>query len=271
MSQRDLSNLQGNDRVAFGIGLAHPCRMSSRFKFSQIVAALAMAGFATATHADPIYFGPTTYQQFADSPLSGASFSYFFLETFEDGLFNTPGVVASAGVVNPPNMFVDSVDGDDGVLDGSGSTNGYSFYPIETGVTFSFDAAVLGTLPTFAGLVWTDIGYNSPTPYFGPVTFEAFGPLGVSLGLLGPIDRGDGSDVGEAAEDTFFGIYNSAGISAIRMTTDTSDWELDHLQYGAVEPMTVAPEPGTLTLVGLGALGLLRGSRRRPKGTGPTV
>lgn len=222
---------------------------------------------AAPAHADSILLGPTPYLQQADSPFSGLAFSYFQLETFEDGLLNVPGVFASAGAVNPPNFFLDSVDGDDGAVNGSGSTTQHSFYPMATSLTFTFDQAVLGSLPTHAGLVWTDIGYNSPTPYFGPVGFEAFDPFGASLGSLGPFVLGDGSDQGETAEDRFFGAYNSGGISAIRVTTNTTDWEIDHLQYGAAASQTTpVPEPGTLSLLGLGVAGLVRRYRTRRSG-----
>src|SRR6266481_7452029 len=67
--------------------------------------------------------GPTPYLSFGDSPFNGPSFSYFHLETFEDHLLNTPGVTGSPGgvtsVVFGPAIH-DSVDFDDGVIDGSG-------------------------------------------------------------------------------------------------------------------------------------------------------
>ena len=245
-----------------GTIFASAVSMSSCFRVSVTVAIFAMfIGWSTPSAAGPIWYGPIPYLQNSDSPFTGTPFSYFFLENFEDGLLNTSGVSASAGVVNTPNFFLDSVDGDDGVINGSGSTTQNSYYPMATSVTFTFDAGVLGLLPTHAGLVWTDIGYNSPTPYFGPVSFEAFGPLGVSLGVLGPFLLGDGTDQGQTAEDRFFGVFNLEGISALRVTTDTSDWELDHVQYGA-EEITAVPEPAMLALFGLATLGLSRRLRR---------
>src|SRR5437660_5467467 len=60
------------------------------------------------------------YARASDSPFAGGSFSWFYLEDFEDHLFNTPGASASAGgvtsVVFGPSIH-DSVDFDDGVLD----------------------------------------------------------------------------------------------------------------------------------------------------------
>ena len=94
--------------------------------------------------------------------------SYFYLETFEDGLVNTLGLSVYGGIAIM-GEYVDSIDGDDGVIDGNGSATGHSLWSnwTETVLTFNFDVDLLGALPTYAGLVWTDFGYNSPTPYFG--------------------------------------------------------------------------------------------------------
>lgn len=220
-------------------------------------AMLSIALSAAGASASPIYYGPAPYASAADSPFAGVGFLYSHLETFEDGL-TTPGVAASGGIAIGSDPFVDSVDSDDGALDGSGGSTGHSWYSNGlTHVTFTFDQLALGTLPTHVGVVWTDIGYNAPTAYLGPVSFEAFGPGGVSLGLLGPFVLGDGLDTGQTAEDRFFGIQSALGISSIRIGTNNGDWELDHLQYGAQAPAPV-PEPSTLVLCGLGAVGIVR-------------
>lgn len=113
--------------------------------------------------------GPTSYVGFAGSPLSGLTFTdYFFLETFEDLLLNTPGLASSAAI-GPIGLggLTDSVDADDGTIDGNG-TNGRSFFNGDgaLGISFTFNAATLGGLPTHAGIVWTD-GVDD-------VTFSAF-------------------------------------------------------------------------------------------------
>lgn len=221
-------------------------------------ATLAIAGgSASPATADPVLLGPTPYLSHADSPFHGTSFSYFFLETFEDGLLNTPGVTASGGNAIGWDQYVDSVEG---------GSSGHSWYSnfAESSFTFTFDADALGTLPTHVGLVWTDIGWNSPTPYWGPLSFEAFGPLGTSLGSIGPYWLGDGMDTGQQGEDRFFGAIYDNGISAIRIGTNNKDWEVDHLQYGAASPAAV-PEPSTLLLVGAGAVGFLRSRMRQRK------
>ncbi|MEP6636018.1 MAG: PKD domain-containing protein, partial [Acidobacteriota bacterium] len=173
------------------------------------------------------YFGPSPYLSFRDSPLTGRNASYFHLENFEDHLLNTPGVVASAGgissIVFGPELH-DSVDADDGVIDGSGLA-GDSYFSAagSAGITFSFNAGVLGSLPTHAGLVWTDGA--------GQVFFEAFDPSGASLGVRGPYDFADGVNNGTTAEDNFLGAYNNQGISAIKIWNTVGGIEIDHLQY----------------------------------------
>jgi hypothetical protein len=216
--------------------------------------ALLLAAPAVA-HAQML--GPSPYLQASDSPFSGLSFTSFYLETFEDHLFNVPGVTASAGgvtsVVFGPSIH-DSVDGDDGVIDGSG-LNGDSFFSpnASVGIRFTFNAAILGALPTHAGIVWTD-GTNN-------IFFQAFDQNGVSLGtLIGT--HADGTFDGGTAEDRFYGAINPGGISSIFISSGPGGIEVDHLQYGELAS-TSTPEPAAFVLLGTGLVGILTGARRR--------
>ena len=180
------------------------------------------------------FIGPLPYLSKNDSPfLASINAGTTFLETFATGAFTAPGVTASAGFVIGPGGLTDSVDGDDGSIDGSG-TNGHSFFSGSgaAGITFTFDATALGGLPTQAGIVWTDGA--------GTTLFEAFGPGGVPLGQIGPVAIADGPNTGETAEDRFFGVTNAGGISAIRISNSAGGIEVDHLQYG---PIAAAPPP----------------------------
>ncbi|MGE3243004.1 MAG: hypothetical protein AB7G28_19155 [Pirellulales bacterium] len=214
--------------------------------------------------------GPSAYVGFADSsPFAAVAFDQFYLEDFEDGL-NVPGVSASSGQTLNFGTLRDSVDEDDGSIDGSGLV-GFSWYVTTSTFSFSFDANVLGALPTHAGVVLTDIGYDDDGSIGkGTVKFEAFGPGNVSLGTVGPIDFGDGLANGGTAEDRFLGVYDVGGISRISLTLNSSDWELDHLQYG-IASSTVTTTPAQLPelasssvwVVGLGAVFL--GPKRRKR------
>lgn len=185
------------------------------------VAALAMALSATAHAAT--FVGPTPYLSQADSAFlpNGT----FHLEDFEDNALSTPGVTPTAGAVIGPGSLTDSVDADDGALDGFGLA-GHSFFSASgpAGIRFDFDAGVLGALPTAAGIVWTDGE--------GSFSFEAFDPMGASLGTLGPFPAG-GSVSGETAEDRLVGVYDAGGVSAIVISNTAGGIEVDHLQYGA--------------------------------------
>ncbi len=188
---------------------------------------------ATDCHGQTL-LGPLPYLSSADSPFNTVDPTYV-LETFEDNLFNVPGVTANAGVsVIGPGFNTDSVDADDGAIDGSG-TNGRSMFSNgQVGVTYTFDAAVLGGLPTHAGIVWTDGD--------GTVLFEAFGPGDVLLGSVGPAALPDDDFFGGTAEDRFFGVIDAGGIAKIKITNTSGGIEVDHLQFSFGGSCTATPD-----------------------------
>jgi hypothetical protein len=155
--------------------------------------------------------------------------------------------------VNGNNPVVDSVDGDDGVIDGSGTAGHDYATPGQTeniGLGFTFDALILGALPTHAGIVWTDGSFGTG------VTFEAFDQNNVSLGFTTINNVGDNSFAGGTAEDRFFGVINAGGISriTIRDTYSGNQLVVDHLQYGRQGSQEV-PEPGAWALLAGATLG----------------
>ena len=184
--------------------------------------------------------GPTPYRSFADSPFSGGQFSQFYLETFESGGLTTPGVTPSVGTVLAPGALTDSVDSDDGAIDGFGKA-GHSYYVYSPNITFTFNQAALGSFPTAVGIVFTDVGFTLDGGLgVGSLSFEAFDPDGHSLGSVGPVTVGDGLAGGQTAEDRFFGATNAAGISKFTISMNSDDWEVDHLQYGVAVPETAS-------------------------------
>ncbi len=200
---------------------------------------------ATSSFGMASLLGPSSYFSFADSPFFSATFDYFFLEDAEDGLANTPGATYNYSSLSSAfgTSYIDSVDEDDGTLDGNGNGGealwGAGFFEV------SFDAGVLGQLPTHAGLVWTD-GLDD-------ITFEAFDENGASLGTLVGT-HADGDFTGGTAEDRFYGVVYSGGISKLQIS-NPSGIEVDHVQYGAV------PEPASMALLGLGLAAVARRKR----------
>ncbi|MDA7882034.1 hypothetical protein N9A94_06975 [Akkermansiaceae bacterium] len=168
---------------------------------------------------------------------------------------NTPGTSLSIGGGGPNT---DSVDGDDGIIDGfgrGGQAMGESANrpTDDLGYSFHFNAALLGGLPTHAGIVWTDGSFSAPTQV------EFFGPGGISLGVIGPEHISDNSFAGETGEDRFFGAINDAGIESftIRSPGGANNMSVDHFQ------LTIIPEP-TLFGYGLVLAGFALSRRSRP-------
>ena len=230
-----------------------------------LLSAVAASGSATTL------IGPSPYLCFdgaaiagcgtSDSPFVGLSFSEFYLEDFEDGALNTPSVTGD-GFIFSGASNVDSVDEDDGTIDGTGAFRQSYARSIIPGVNpeliFEFSTLPLsGQLPTHVGIVWTD-----GLPADITVTFEAFDDVGVSLGTIVAAGFPDNSRFGETAEDSFFGVMDLGGISKISVknsNTQTFGLEVDHLQYGFLGSV---PEPTTLLLLGLGLAGLGFAKRR---------
>jgi hypothetical protein len=170
------------------------------------------------------------------------------------GALTAPGVTASGSSVHVvgPGFEVDSVDG--------GGNNGHSFFSSDgaTGIKFTFDANVLGVLPTHAALAWTD-GDG------GNRTFQAWDSLGNLIGTINdPTPHFFSQGDGDPTNYRLFGAIDSGGISAIFISNPTGGIEVDHLQYGFLSASV--PEPSSLIQLLLGS-GLVVGLchlRRRP-------
>lgn len=192
-----------------------------------LVSSHALAGGGT-------FSGPTPYLSTANSPfLADINAGMVYLETFECGNLTVPGVSVVGGSIIGPGGLTDSVDADDGVIDGSGTGGRSLFGSGIPGITFTFSAATLGALPTRVGIVWTDGS--------GTTLFEAFDSIGASLGTIGPVAIADGSFSGTTAEDNFFGVTFAGGISAITISNTAGGIEVDHLQYGLYASATTTP------------------------------
>ncbi len=222
--------------------------MSRESTCCAILVLTTLAGTATAGGDVEFLFPDTPYLSAADSPfdLFGKG-SDFLLEDFEDGLLNSLGLLGFGGVIRFPSSHTDSVDADDGFIDGFG-IDGHDYWAFADpkngpAARFEFDLKALGALPRSVGIVWTDGNVDAIT------IFEAFGPDGRSLGTMEFFALDDGGGQGGTAEDRFMGVIFSGGISAIEVRADLGRIELDHVQYG-----DLVPAPGALGLLGLAGL-----------------
>ncbi|MEO9191244.1 MAG: PEP-CTERM sorting domain-containing protein [Acetobacteraceae bacterium] len=222
-----------------------------------VTTALAPAVLPSAAHAGAVIGPILPYFGLAQSPFNGLSFSYFHLETFEEGALTAPGVTASAGAVGTGPLY-DSVEGPGPLGHDLFSANGAA------GITFTFDKSVLGSLPTDVGIVWTD--GDGPDR-----TFKAFDENNSLIGTIvdsTPKFFSSGGD-DDPANYRFFGATNAGGISSIFIANDNGGIEVDDLQYGLqASGGSPVPEPATLSIFGLGLAGLAL--TRRRKGTGPS-
>lgn len=197
----------------------------------------------------------------AGSAVPGAT-----IEDFEDGLWNLPGVTVSGGFLEEcPDWPCNSVDADDGVIDGSGA-RGRSWTAGGSTLKISFDASVLGGLPLWAGVVLTDVGARGR--FDAAFQVDIFGRNGTLVSSLSEFFfSGVAREPGDATEDRFYGAYLTSGISAIALTNLDPEcpapgaWQIDHVQYSFV------PEPASALLIGWG-LAVLSAVRRDSRASG---
>lgn len=228
---------------------------------SAVLAAALVCGVASSASAAVFWFSNTPYLSQADIPAGFyAGGSPTVLEDFEDGaLDSTITATAASWAITPSgNAFTDSVDGDDGNLDGSG-INGRSYVVFPSGqagpsVRFDFSGQIL---PTAAALVWTD-GIDG-------MIFKAYDAANNLLGSFTPgVSFADGSFTGGTAEDRFFGVTYAGGIKAISIENSNpfAGIEVDHIQYGYM-----VPEPGSIAIfLAFAGFGLFARWRRRRAG-----
>lgn len=223
--------------------------IARRYALPPFVVACLLATNVTVVHASATFVGPTPYLSSADVPAGfyqgGAP---TLLDNLEDGSLDA-SILASGGSVIGPGVFNglrDSVDADDGSIDGSGVA-GRSWFS-NGPVTFTYVGN--GPLPTAFGLVWTDGA--------GTITFSAQGADGQSLGSQSFSGFADGGFGGGTAEDRFFGVQFAGGVKSIRISNTNGALELDHIQYGQLAAAVPEPETYAMCLAGLGLVGMMR-------------
>lgn len=161
-------------------------------------------------------------------PFAGVQFdSYFYFDDFDDKVIDLPGLTSSSQAFSDSSgaALVDSVDCDDGVVDGK-CTGCNALFASTGSLELTFDAQVLGDLPTHVGMVWTDGSYNAT------VTLTAYDASDAVIYLETAEGIGDNSNYGETDEDRFFGVVSSGGVQRVTISNPGGGIEIDHLQYG---------------------------------------
>jgi hypothetical protein len=232
-----------------------------RSHFKRLVLGVFLMGISSiAANAATTAFGPSAYLQHGDTPAEFICENCpLHVEDFEDGMLSD-FLTIDNGMVFPPNgttgtnqPSTDSVDGDDGSVDGFG-LNAYSWFSGSVqSLTIDFAEGVKS-----AGLVFTD-GDSASTN----VMLEAFDMSGTSLGVINAGDLADDSFYGETAEDRFLGFTNTDGaIYSMTLSIDAGTGiEVDHIQWQS--HAECVPEPATGILVLFGLLGLSSFRRNR--------
>lgn len=226
-----------------------------------LITVVALAGLIPSVGFAATFFGPTSYTQPSDVPAGFyGTGETGFLEDFEDGTIDggltvetfiggNPVVLGPGNIISP-GISTDSVDADDGSIDGLGRGGRSLFTNGQAGIRITVGQPVVAL-----GLVWTD--------GFGDITFSAFDPVGNQL--FTDIFSGipNAGQNGETDDDSFFGIRDLNGVGSIFVSNSSGGIEIDHVQYSVAAP-AVIPAPASLLLL-LGALGfgaaLVRGRR----------
>ncbi len=200
---------------------------------NQIATAITFVTSLTAVAHATTFVGPTLYSSPSDSPLNLSSLGLTaVLETFEDGVNNLPGTVLSVGAINPPSATTDSVDGDDGAVNGSGIGGHSWLVPANQIFNVNFSSATLGGLPTEVGFVVTSTGSNAS------ITVTVLGPTGLFEGAQ--TFSFPAAPNGAVADDFFIGITLPEGISGYAVSALLGTMEVDHLQFALPTAGTAA-------------------------------
>ena len=221
-----------------------------------VAAAWVLLALVGSLQAETVFLGPLPYLSAADSPFDLSRLgSTFFLEDFEDGVLNTPGISqppspAPQAFVRIPGPGTDSVDADDGLMDGFGS-NGHSLQATNVSVNPSIPPRVFQSItllfsdevaPNAFGFVWT--GGVPGTR----LSFYVYDSEIRKIGEQHYLDLAGNDHEGETVEDRFFGVVTDQPIGAVGFEIfnfgDSRWFEMDHVQYG-----TLIPEPSAIVIV----------------------
>ncbi len=212
------------------------------------------ATFGAITNQDPNPISETTsvydYRGLTATVSTGAT--YFFLEDFEDGQLDSPGLSFSgAGTVRT----TDGRNGSElkssasGVAEEGTTVRGGFRFTSANVTTWTFDSTALGgNLPTYFGFAIPE-DWNGASDYAKTVI-----AYDINDNVIGTIDNTGGVTPSAVP---FYGFKTDVGIAYLQIASN-SPGESDHFQYG----YQAVPEPSALMMISLlGCFCLLRRKR----------
>jgi hypothetical protein len=252
----------------------------------KLVGSLAIAAFA----AGPAFAAPVVIEDFTDNGDDSPSFGMFTFGAPPGGSGSNAGASSgSTGVgvgdffpFSPAVSHYNSLSvGDDGLFGGTlwfGTTTAWNFRHVANGGS----PAAINTISLTGGNGWFGFYLRTTATdlWVGPALDETGGSGGTELGTRTEVIA-DGEwhlyqwNLGDDTQwEAFFGASNGA-MDGTAYTLDSinfwstaaesstvSEFDLAYLTYDADGPLVnLVPEPGSLALLGLGGLAVLR--RRR--------
>ena len=184
---------------------------------------------------DTIATGATcvvSYLSAADIPADFyASGAPTFLEDLEDNSIDGGlSITGPSFRIVAPGFNADSVDADDGVIDGDGTGGRSAFTSAHSGdqvITFPSPQTAVGLVLTDGLGSWEVDAYDAA---------NALVATGGTVELVAP-------HTGETAEDAFVGFHHGAGIAKLvarKTSAGNSGLETDHIQYGDAGTLIVS-------------------------------
>ena len=161
------------------------------------------------------------YRSSADSPFfQGAGEESMILDNFEFVDYLVPG---SSTIGFSTVTLGNSVDGDDGLIDGIADPS-TSAIVLVGALTVSFDPEVLGGLPTRVGIVCTDlVQVGGGNPDLRITAVDAFGGVHTQEFVI--------DNTGGVGDDIFVGFSLPIGVTDFQVIPLSGVGTFDHLQY----------------------------------------
>ena len=204
--------------------LASAKLLSLSFGAALAIAAAAVAGGPGQQQGPISAYGPSSYLQKGDGPFFPGGCARpgveYYLEDFEDGDLDTPGLIIPAGQrdILAPGPNTDSIDPNGLSMRASVASAG--------AVTLVFDDTALNGYPEQVGFVITDTNGAENT------TFTVFVIDGDNNNASFNFSNiGDNSAANSADDDVFIGVSSANGIAQVQILSPAQLWEIDHIQY----------------------------------------